>query len=1097
MNDELSMLSLEDLERVDAVCDAFVTSWGRGERPCLEDLISNAPESLRRAIALELIQSEVECRRRVGESPGSKEYAQRFPEWALEIESRLAELPQTADSNLEVTQQFTGRSDTSGNLGSSSSTLIESSTEPMIISPRDLPIAPELLNDYQIRGVVGKGGMGIVVRARDKKLNRDVAIKFLAPELARHHAARERFLREARAAAAVRHDNVVTIHSVREVNGVPLLEMELIQGESLAERIQRIGPMSALEVARLAMQIARGLDAAHKRGLIHRDIKPGNILLEAMDDVASPLVNTDVRGLIRLKITDFGLARVTSEESLTNSGLIAGTPQYMSPEQAEGKVIDHRSDLFSLGSVMYAMCAGRAPFHADSALGILRQVSDFAPPSLLERNKQVPDWLLAVIEKLMAKKPEDRYQSAGELIEVLDRAYEISCKTLESNSAHLLTPGTESVNSQNVGRGAAGWGRVVATAFLPIALLLAVFIIRTSKGEFVLTTEDPAIAAQVNAAGGLVVENRATKTSYTLRPGPNLLPNGDYELIVTAPDGLELTTSRFQLRRLGGSVNATVIARPVIETKAESLAHVEAEIPQAMNTAANAANPSDNLALRFDGRKSYVSIPNLSRNAAKPYTLEAWVLPSYRDLDEAVVVISGDAVLQLGKGYRGFYPIESDIPVAHDIPVKTKQKWIHVAIVVEVNEVRFYVDGKISHQLPRLNQSGFRYRFGGTWLGAHPNLSDPDSLGISYFFQGYLDEIRMSTVARYRDQFVPATRFECDAETHALYHCDEGSGHELRDSSGNSHHGLAFDLNWERHEAADKFAAALKLQKQAAETHSLPLEITNQTGMTLRLIPPGEFLMGAPEDDVDAAPEEKPQHPVKLSRPFYMGTTEVTVGQFRKFIEATGYVTEAESDGQGAYIVQAGTQTRSSDKVWHRMDDDRVEPNDNLPVRGVSWEDAHQFCEWLNKSESREYRLPTEAEWEYSCRAGTTTRYFFGDTMDESQAAGRLAGQSGPLHPVAEFAPNPFGLFDMHGNLNEICLDSGRQYSSERAVDPVGAIDPAQPSVVRGGACSSASIRLRSSHRYLTDSRSSSGPYFATIVKGFRVVAVGREDAEK
>ncbi len=145
--------------------------------------------------------------------------------------------------------------------------------------------------------------------------------------------------------------------------------MELIQGESLAERIQRTGPMPALEVARLAIQIARGLDAAHRRGLIHRDIKPGNILLEATEEIATTL-GADKRGLCRAKITDFGLARVASEESLTNSGLIAGTPQYMSPEQAEGKVIDYRSDLFSLGSVMYAMCAGRAPFHADSALGV-------------------------------------------------------------------------------------------------------------------------------------------------------------------------------------------------------------------------------------------------------------------------------------------------------------------------------------------------------------------------------------------------------------------------------------------------------------------------------------------------------------------------------------------------------------------------------------------------------------------------------------------------------------------------------------------------------------------------------------------------------
>jgi formylglycine-generating enzyme required for sulfatase activity len=639
--------------------------------------------------------------------------------------------------------------------------------------------------------------------------------------------------------------------------------------------------------------------------------------------------------------------------------------------------------------------------------------------------------------------------------------------------------------------------RLVAAALLPIAFFAAVFIIRTSKGEFVLTTQDPAIAARIDTAGGLIVENKATKATYTLMPGANRLPNGDYELIVKAPDGLELTTSRFQLRRLGGSVNAIVTARPLNGTSAEPVARIEAQRMELRDFAVDSTAPTENRSLRFDGAKSYASIPGLSRNGTVPYTLEAWVLPSYRDLDEAVVVISGESVLQLGKGHRGFYPIERDMPVAHEKPVRTLQKWVHVAIVVEGTEVRFYVDGKMTHQLPRVNPSDSRYWFGGTWLGAHPHLNSRDSAEISYFFQGHLDEIRISSVARYQDEFVPATRYECDADTLALYHCDEGSGNELRDSSGYNHHGVAIDLTWDLHDAVDTYAVALKLQEQAAEKYSLPLEMTNQTGMMLRLIPPGEFLMGTTDEEIYATPEEKPQHLVRLTRPFYMGTTEVTVGQFRKFVEATGYVTEAESDGQGAFVVHGPVPTRSPSMVWHRMDEERVEKDDNLPVRSVSWEDARRFCEWLSQSESRIYRLPTEAEWEYACRAGTTTRFSFGDRLDEFQAAGRVAGQAGPLHPVAEFSLNPFGLFDMHGNLNEICLDSGRQYTSEIAIDPVGTLDPTQPSVVRGGACSSAGYRLRSSQRYLNDSRDFPGPNFATIVKGFRVVAVDPEDINK
>ncbi len=507
INDELEKLSLTDLERVDSVCDEFVAVWTRGERPQLEDAIAESPESLRRVIAIELIQSEIECRRKAGERPTVGEYAARFPQWASEIESRIAELPQTADSNLEATQPFVQDSAAPESLIAATAGAVPTPAKRRFVSLRELPISPELLSDHEVLGIVGKGGMGVVVRARDRKLDRDVAIKLLVPELAGNEAARQRFLREARAAAAVRHDNVVTIHSVREVDNVPLLEMELIQGESLAERIRRTGAMSPLEVVRIAIQIARGLEAAHKRGLIHRDIKPGNILLESTEEASASNGESNQASTSRVKITDFGLARVTSEASLTNSGVIAGTPQYMSPEQAEGKPIDARSDLFSLGSVMYAMCAGRAPFHADSAIAILRQVSDFAPVSLYERNGKTPDWLSAIIDRLMAKNPDERFQSAGEVADVLGQHFESVRTNQLSGNRPLLSPIAEWSNSPDDSLRTAKLLQWAAMVFLPIAILAAVFIIRTSRGEFVLTTDDPAISARINAAGGLVVEN--------------------------------------------------------------------------------------------------------------------------------------------------------------------------------------------------------------------------------------------------------------------------------------------------------------------------------------------------------------------------------------------------------------------------------------------------------------------------------------------------------------------------------------------------------------------------------------------------------------
>src|SRR6516162_2388202 len=184
--------------------------------------------------------------------------------------------------------------------------------------------------------------MGVVLKAFDPSLHRVVAIKVLAPQLATSGVARQRFLREAKAAAAVSHDHLVTIHAVDEANGLPYLVMQYIAGPSLQQRIDKEGALEVAEILRIGMQTAEGLAAAHGHGMVHRDVKPANILLE--------------EGVSRVKLTDFGLARAIDDASLTQSGVVAGTPLYMSPEQAAGEPIDHRSDLFSLGSVLYVLC---------------------------------------------------------------------------------------------------------------------------------------------------------------------------------------------------------------------------------------------------------------------------------------------------------------------------------------------------------------------------------------------------------------------------------------------------------------------------------------------------------------------------------------------------------------------------------------------------------------------------------------------------------------------------------------------------------------------------------------------------------------------
>lgn len=256
------------------------------------------------------------------------------------------------------------------------------------------------LGEYIVREVIGYGGMGTVLKAWDKRLSRVVAIKVLHPHLAMSSAARVRFAREAQAVASISHPNVVPIHDVADDNSQPYIVMGYVQGGSLQDRLDREGPLSLEETLRIGLQIAEGLEAAHSHGLVHRDIKPANILLEARWH--------------RVLITDFGLARALDDASITASGHLAGTPQFMSPEQSRGENIDHRSDLFSLGSVLYTMLCGRPPFRGENAVAIMHKVSHEPTKSVFEVQDKFPFWAHQLIEKLHAKRPIDRISNAVE-----------------------------------------------------------------------------------------------------------------------------------------------------------------------------------------------------------------------------------------------------------------------------------------------------------------------------------------------------------------------------------------------------------------------------------------------------------------------------------------------------------------------------------------------------------------------------------------------------------------------------------------------------------------------------------------------------------
>ncbi|MGB7326409.1 MAG: protein kinase [Rubripirellula sp.] len=275
-----------------------------------------------------------------------------------------------------------------------------------ILQPSDAGIG--MLDRYPVTEVIGQGGMGVVLRAHDNELNRPVAVKVLSPHLAGVGAARARFMREAQAAAAVVHPAIVPIYSVVTSARLPYLVMPLVTGGNLQQRIDREGPLDLIDVLRIAVQLADGLAAAHRLGVIHRDIKPANILVE--------------EGGIRYLISDFGLARALNDASLTCSGMIAGTPQYMSPEQARGEIADAQSDVFSLGSLMYTLATGRPPFRAGNPIAVLKMITESRPKPIHQINERMPVWFDRLVGRLMEIEPSQRIASADQAGELLRAA---------------------------------------------------------------------------------------------------------------------------------------------------------------------------------------------------------------------------------------------------------------------------------------------------------------------------------------------------------------------------------------------------------------------------------------------------------------------------------------------------------------------------------------------------------------------------------------------------------------------------------------------------------------------------------------------------
>jgi formylglycine-generating enzyme required for sulfatase activity/serine/threonine protein kinase/tetratricopeptide (TPR) repeat protein len=847
------------------------------------------------------------------------------------------------------------------------------------LAPSTKPESLGRLDHYEVLEVIGRGGMGMVLKAFDEALHRVVAVKVLSPSLASSATARRRFGREAKAAAAVSHDHVVTIHAVEGDKPIPYLVMQCVAGFSLEDKLARHGPLGVKEILRIGMQTAEGLAAAHKQGLVHRDIKPANILLE--------------NGVERVKITDFGLARAVDDASLTQSGVVAGTPQYMSPEQAQGEAVDHRSDLFSLGSVLYAMCTGRPPFRATGTMAVLKRVCEDTPRPIREINPDIPEWLCDIIAKLHAKRPADRFQSATEVAELLSQHLaHLQQPTLAPEPAPIVTPasgGRKPLGPERYARlrrfyqqatRRRRWLRLIGTTvlFISVASALGVWIAHKYFHGQPVAPPDSTAETWVQLFNGQDLAG--------WKPDPN--PKGNWRvedgILVGRNDGLLFSErgdyENFHLRleaKIGDGASGGVLFRTTPKQEEGYLTTINGEEP---------------------------------------------------------------AIYKTGSL---FWKSNAKALVAHEVKdeLATPATWFNLEIIAKDDHITVIVDGKMVAEVKNTS-----YRKG--HLGLQSGSFITRGQKILQFRKIEIKEL-------------PADR-------------------------------------------SDPSPAVAPFSEQQAKAHQeawakhlgVPVETTNSAGIKLVLVPPGEFQMGLSAAEIEAGinrlknrPNDEwlsyayktsgPQHKVVLSKPFYAATTQVTIGQFREFVKTKEYVTDAEKDGKGGshWDPQQKKMVYDRNHTWRAPGYDVT---DNSPVTQITWNDAVAFCNWLSAKEglgetyellegswkptsALGYHLPTEAQWEYACRAGTTSLYFGGN--DEDALAkyawfdknSRGNNPHGKAQPVGAKLPNAFGLFDMQGNASQLCQDffDPKYYDRYEQYDPIGpdtGLSGVRPHVRRGGA---------------------------------------------
>ena len=849
-----------------------------------------------------------------------------------------------------------------------------------------------VLGPYRVLKQLGAGGMGAVYLALDTRLDRKLALKVMLPAFAADADAKERFLREARAAAKISHDNVVTVFEADERDGVPYIAMQLLQGYPLDEYLKTKGAPPLPHVIRIARETALGLAAAHALGLVHRDIKTANLWLEAPNG--------------RVKVLDFGLAKpVGSDAELTKSGAVVGTPAYMSPEQARGSKVDARTDLFSLGAVLYRLCTGQNPFRGEHVMAVLAALITDDPTPVRERNPNVSESLATLIHQLLAKKPEDRPQTAADVAKRL-RAI------LDQLAAPVgAEPPVPMATSADV---SASMPVVVHPVPMQPPIVVPMQIAAQPESEFADLGADD--------AGGATEAARAGDT-----PKPERKKSGGKGMLIAA----------------GVAVLLTLIAGVVVVSQMGKKPEPEAKSPDAGTTRGEKGKsdakgpnvPAGPLPATFKNSigMEFVKVPKGT----------GWLGGGGGKEGETKVVIEQDFYLGKYEVTQGEWEAVTGL-----MPSVFNRGNVAVGDISDAELKRFPVEN-VSWEdcqafIARLNQkdaeTGWVYRLPkeSEWeFACRGGPVDKPTSAFDFYFAKPTN-VLLSGQANFNIENEKALKRTCRVGSY------EPNSLGLYDMHGNLWEWCedavtGVDGASHRVSRGGCWTSDFALCRAAVRAALPPPSRGRDLGLRVARVP------AAPVGKVSAAdpnPDVPGTYTNALGMKFvpvrkgtgWLGGSGGTPGESKVVIDQDFYLGKYEvtQEEWEALMGLTPSSFKPGNEAVKDIGDAELK---RFPVENVSW-DACQACvKKLNEREKESgwvYRLPKEAEWEYACRGGPGEKpdsafdFYFAkrsNTLLPYQANFKSGGELKRPCKVGSYEPNSIGLYDMHGNVAEWCVD--------------------------------------------------------------------------